>query len=70
MTTLSLPPERLMGQGTRASARGEAVPVWSGGKWVRPKQQARYPSSGASTRQYGEEPCRSMPPLSVLPATS
>ena len=35
MTTLSLPPERLMGQGTRASARGEAVPVRQSHGFVR-----------------------------------
>jgi hypothetical protein len=35
MTTLSLPPERLMGQGTRASARGEAVPARQSHGFVR-----------------------------------
>jgi len=35
MTTLSLPPERLMGPGMRASARGEAVPVRQSHGFVR-----------------------------------
>ncbi len=38
-------------------------------KQFRAVRQARWPTT-ASTRHHGEVPCRSMPPLSISPATS
>jgi len=55
--------------GTSHGARREMRQFLSERKQFRAVRQARWPTT-ASTRHHGEVPCRSMPPLSISPATS
>ena len=71
----SLPDERNVDDdahhvaGMSHGARREMRQFLSGRKQFRAVRQARWPTR-ASIRHHGEVPCRSMPPLSISPATS